>query len=249
MALNNAGRTLCVYTGRKPEIINDSCIYYSDTINRNFINSKDWSYLNTNGLAITNEVMFTYETSPDLFSGETTDAEIKTYIESKLKSINTISIKYYNASNDQLLVESSFSINKSQINQIINNPSKVVEFDRYVNMLEYSIKVNDDYTLGFTVTSGMLDGASSRKTLQFFINSRINLAPARYVAISEMCRDITDDEDVYLTLDYENIVAFGDAPQEPTWKNVQLSLGDIRTVSSRRIYGFTQVIEDSDATQ
>lgn len=245
MTLNNAGRTLCVYTGRKPEAINDSCIYYSDTINRNFINSKGWSYLNTNGLAMTNEVVFTYETSPDLFSVDTTDIEIKTYIESKLKSINTISIKYYNASNDQLLVESSFSINKSQINQIINNPSKAVEFYRRANMLEYSIKVNDNYTLGFTATSGMLEGASSRKTFQFFINSTINLASTRYVGVSEMCRDMTDDEGVYLTSDYENIVAFGDAPQEPTWKNVQLSLGDIRTVSSRRIYGFTQVIEDS----
>ncbi len=241
MVLNNAGRTLCVYTGRKPEAINDSCIYYNDETNRTFINSKDWTYLNTNGLAVNNDIMFTYETTPDLFSVDTTDAEIKAYIESKLKSINTISIKYYNASNDQLLIASSFSINKSQITQLLNSPSKVVEFEKTANIRDYSIKINDNYNIGCTVTSGVLEGASSRKTLQFFINSTIYLAPTKYVEISEICRDMTDDENVYLTTDYENIVAFGFAPQEATWKNVQLSLGDIRTVSSRRIYGFTQV--------
>ncbi len=237
MALNNAGRTMCVYTGKRPVEVNNSCIYYGDETNRSFINSQSFQYFNTNGLATSNVVMFTYETAPDLFS-TATDEEVKSYIENKLKSINSASVKYYDYNNEALPVVRSFSINKTQLTQAINNPSKVIEFDRSETLIDYAIQVSETKAIGCSVMNELTLSGTVVKTLEFFITSSENLSGVKEIEIREMCRDLSDDETPYITSDYITLLDISEAPQEFAWRNVQLVYDATRTITTRQIYGY-----------
>ena len=234
MALNNSGRTLCVYTGKRPEIVDDNCVYYSDTTNRDFINSKAFSYFDTDsGLATINNVVFTHEPVIDLFSSATDD-QVKSYFDSKLRDINSASVKYYDVNNQDLPVFKSFTINKTQLNQVINNISKFVEFERGETYIDYVVEINSDYSIGCSVNN------QPSNIIEFYIISN-ERGSGKCIEIREICRKMSDDENVYFTTNYETLTPFSEAQQESTWKNAQLSIGNVRTISSRNIQGFDYI--------
>lgn len=236
MTLNNAGRTLCVYTGKRPVVVEDSCIYYGDDINRNFINSKPFSYLSGVGLASKNATLIDYNTI-DFFS-LATDEDVKSYLKNKLTLINSVSVKYYDVTDETLPVTKSYSFNKTQLNQIINNQNTIIEFNRGETYIDYSIKLSEYVSISMYVSLDKTISGVVTELVDTAIVVDGDLSVYKGVEIREICQNLTENDNIYLTSDYNNFVDFSNAPQEAIWKNAQLTSGQTRTLTTRLIYGY-----------